>query len=924
MNHSPTHIDTQPKATKVNTPFFSPMAQKKLSVGSANDTYEAEADAMADKVMRMQDTLQQNISHKGALVQRKCAHCEEEEKLRRKPLAESISLLIQKSQTKNSGELQVPNHIENQINSSRGSGNSMDNSTKNFMESRFDTDFSEVRIHTGSQAVQMSRELNAQAFTVGNDVYFNEGKYNPNSDSGKHLLAHELTHTIQQMGGIERKVQKKDISEYVSDLGDSIREGEEWIEDTARTTVDAVTETASDIADTALDYINQANSWLLSSAGILLQNLVTTLGGHITISPSTGIVVTFPRVCPIPASMNNTSLSPIDQQLMVPIIGIPLGAGVLSGNIGISATIDPSVAMQVGPFCLEGARLVIDPLSGTYIASGSVSATLAASMQAEARAGLRGEISYTGVVVIGGAPIPIHISIIGVEGGIAGLGRLIGATSLVVGGAIGYAGGRFIVGGFEQLNLGLAGDLFLGAYGQMDVLGNNFCRLYWEPKQWHGQVGTFINLGLGLSFGSSPFATVTPSITTGNYPFDQFSLLIGRNGFTDNCPIKDIICRLMNVFRLFPSQNGGVWSETGPYGPGPELTHKNIPGTLSSGSAMPGMHYYSVYTRTPGAPRTASCRGACGVDCDTCEHHKYFTYTNPITGETWVYTDFEDCNSHRGCRNHDAGFDWAQVAKGETGSGIITMIMPWHMAANIECACNYVALNCPAWAVGQPPYDSKIYFASSVTKVKTPPPILPTPPVLPLGTKSPEGTKKDPIHMIWYKPLSAYPQSLTLNDRIDGTIELKFGKTKQIFIPDPDVLTRPGNSRLRRRDEGSASFTVGILHKPDIGSVMQKNRSYRGILQGEPQDSFRRLMEILGHNMTNHGEDADHVVDLQFTGIDDFINLWPLNSHINQSSREFAKQIVEVDIDGNPNNRLELNDHRLLTKWFVIKSTKLF
>jgi hypothetical protein len=53
----------------------------------------------------------------------------------------------------------------------------------------------------------MSRELNAEAFTVGNDVYFNEGKYSPNSDSGRHLLAHELTHTVQQ-GGIKRKIQK--------------------------------------------------------------------------------------------------------------------------------------------------------------------------------------------------------------------------------------------------------------------------------------------------------------------------------------------------------------------------------------------------------------------------------------------------------------------------------------------------------------------------------------------------------------------------------------------------------------------------------------------------------------------------------------------------------------------------------------------
>lgn len=196
------------QSKKNNSIFFKPVIQKKLSVGSANDSYEVEADQVADKVMKMSEPAS-NITHSGALVQRKCAHCEQEEKLQMKPLAESISPLIQRSSPESGRESHAPNHVENQINSSKGSGNSMDKGTKNFMESRFGTDFSNVKIHTGSDAVQMSRELGAQAFVVGNDIYFNEGKYNPNSDSGKHLLAHELTHTVQQVGGIGRKIQKR-------------------------------------------------------------------------------------------------------------------------------------------------------------------------------------------------------------------------------------------------------------------------------------------------------------------------------------------------------------------------------------------------------------------------------------------------------------------------------------------------------------------------------------------------------------------------------------------------------------------------------------------------------------------------------------------------------------------------------------------
>lgn len=157
--------------------------------------------------MSMKTSSKTNVSQTGSLVQRKCASCEQEEKIQKKPLAESITPLIQRSSSEKGGEAST--HVENQINSSKGNGASMDGETKNFMETRFGTDFSDVKIHTGSQAVQMSRELNAQAFTVGNDIYFNEGKYSPNSESGKHLLAHELTHTVQQTGGIRRKIQKQ-------------------------------------------------------------------------------------------------------------------------------------------------------------------------------------------------------------------------------------------------------------------------------------------------------------------------------------------------------------------------------------------------------------------------------------------------------------------------------------------------------------------------------------------------------------------------------------------------------------------------------------------------------------------------------------------------------------------------------------------
>jgi Domain of unknown function (DUF4157) len=175
---------------KETMPLVLPQIQRKLSIGSVNDPLESEADAMADKVMRMPET---------PFVQRKCAHCEEEEKVQRKSLSADITPFIQTKGGDGSGT--ASDTVTQQINATRGSGNSMDRPTQSFMESRFGTDFSNVKIHTGHDAIQMSRELNAQAFTVGSDIYFKSGKYDPSSDSGKHLLAHELTHTVQQQGG---------------------------------------------------------------------------------------------------------------------------------------------------------------------------------------------------------------------------------------------------------------------------------------------------------------------------------------------------------------------------------------------------------------------------------------------------------------------------------------------------------------------------------------------------------------------------------------------------------------------------------------------------------------------------------------------------------------------------------------------------
>ncbi|MBW4600810.1 MAG: DUF4157 domain-containing protein [Calothrix sp. FI2-JRJ7] len=178
--------------------------QAKLTVGTRGDKYEQEADAMASRVMSMSDSAVQRMVPQQTdeevqtkqdaaaitpLVQREAASEEEE--------IQSLPLL----QRATDGSFQAGGNIETQLNNSKGGGTPLSDEVRGFMEPRFGADFSGVRVHTSGDAVQMNRELGAQAFTHGSNVYFGAGKAPGNNE----LTAHELTHVVQQTGGVERQ-----------------------------------------------------------------------------------------------------------------------------------------------------------------------------------------------------------------------------------------------------------------------------------------------------------------------------------------------------------------------------------------------------------------------------------------------------------------------------------------------------------------------------------------------------------------------------------------------------------------------------------------------------------------------------------------------------------------------------------------------
>ncbi|NEQ79418.1 MAG: DUF4157 domain-containing protein [Moorea sp. SIO2I5] len=124
----------------------------------------------------------------------------EEEEIQTKPIGLQLQSEEEEIQTKaNPGQTPtVSPNLETKIQSRRGTGQPLPDSTRAFMEPRFGHDFSGVKVHTDSIAASAAQELNAQAFTTGQDIFFGSGYYEPHTTTGKTLLAHELTHTIQQ------------------------------------------------------------------------------------------------------------------------------------------------------------------------------------------------------------------------------------------------------------------------------------------------------------------------------------------------------------------------------------------------------------------------------------------------------------------------------------------------------------------------------------------------------------------------------------------------------------------------------------------------------------------------------------------------------------------------------------------------------
>ncbi|MCB1124985.1 MAG: DUF4157 domain-containing protein [Verrucomicrobiae bacterium] len=180
----------------------------KLKVGAPDDAREREADAVAERVMADEEQP----------LQRKCAACQEEdqEEVHRKPEDDEDRKKNRKEppeeevQTKAAGggreSASVATDVASRIQARRGGGRPLSAAERAFYEPRFGTDFSQVHVHADSESATLAQRLAARAFTVGNDVFLGPGEYRPATRSGRQLLAHELTHVLQQAeSGVVRR-----------------------------------------------------------------------------------------------------------------------------------------------------------------------------------------------------------------------------------------------------------------------------------------------------------------------------------------------------------------------------------------------------------------------------------------------------------------------------------------------------------------------------------------------------------------------------------------------------------------------------------------------------------------------------------------------------------------------------------------------
>ena len=198
--------------------------QAKLAVSNPGDASECEADRVAGEVLRMPDPQPGPTAQRSPLdIQRKCTKCEE--KLREQPVSDPKEKIVHAKWADTSGSSGVSGGLESYLNTARGGGQPLAARERAYFEPRFGREFGNVRVHTNSGAAHAADQIRARAFTSGDDIVFGARHYAPESNEGRKLLAHELSHVVQQTGtaALQRKVDEDSFARLggkIEEVGD--------------------------------------------------------------------------------------------------------------------------------------------------------------------------------------------------------------------------------------------------------------------------------------------------------------------------------------------------------------------------------------------------------------------------------------------------------------------------------------------------------------------------------------------------------------------------------------------------------------------------------------------------------------------------------------------------------------------------------
>ena len=460
-----------------------------------------------------------------------------------------------------------------------GSGQPLDSTARTLMESRFGHSFDRVRTHTDAYASHQAQALDASAFTIGQDVFFGNGRYRPDTRDGQRLLAHELTHTLQQRDhaaasndafGSQAVSHPSDALEQEADriadsvvsgdvvsvhgaadgaaihrdlslpsLGD-LKRGAEAVIDTGK----GLVKKGAQAVEGAVEAAEEAIEWIATEAGKLAlaeANALASLFGGSVIIRKGCLVISIPEVRVFPSFQKTLAESP-PVGFFIPLLegGVMLGPIPIVGMAGLLGYAQVSAEAAVGPGVVRGIQFELCPLSRRVMATAQLYAAAAIAPRLTLFGGAFGAI---GTLIPFTPPIPIVVIL---QGGLRGTGTgwAIGAVQDTV--KVEYRAGTIHFSNIAELMLGylLQGDLDL--FAALRLYSKIICQYVHPIGHWETGRAWKLTIPVKASYGPGGGTGGVGPITWGPMPIGGIQTAIRPLPAGWNClsweEIKQFLC----------------------------------------------------------------------------------------------------------------------------------------------------------------------------------------------------------------------------------------------------------------------------------------------------------------------------------------------------------------------------------------------